>query len=69
MEKKRDKYFIIRNILNILFMIVAIVGVVIYLWKDEMIGTFVVMFGMLFKVMECCFRLPVFKGYRNKDNE
>lgn len=59
--KKRDKYFIIRNILNILFMIVAVVGVLIYIFGDETVGTIVVMFGMLFKVTECSFRMPLLK--------
>lgn len=59
-NKKRDRYFIVRNILNILFMLVAGIGVYIYLCQDEMKGTVVIIFGMLFKMAESCLRLPLF---------
>ena len=59
-NKKRDRYFIVRNILNILFMLVAGIGVYIYLCQEEMKGTVVIIFGMLFKMAESCLRLPLF---------
>lgn len=68
-NKKKDRYFIVRNILNILFMLIAGVGVYIYICQDEMKGTVVIIFGMLFKMAESCIRLPLFKPKRARDDE
>lgn len=70
-NKKRDRYFIVRNILNILFMLVAGIGVYIYICQDEMKGTVVIIFGMLFKMAESCLRLPLFapKKARTQDDD
>jgi len=52
-----DKYFKIRNILNIIFMIGAVVGVIVFCFKDQTMGTIVILTAMAFKIAECCFRL------------
>ena len=36
----------IRNVLNLIFMIMAVIGVIIYLTKDKMTGTYVILIAM-----------------------
>ena len=47
----------IRNILNIIFMIMAVVGVIWYLTKDKTIGTYIIFFSMCFKIAESSMRM------------
>jgi hypothetical protein len=47
----------IRNILNINFMIMAIVGVIWYLTKDKTVGTYIILFSMCFKIAESSMRM------------
>lgn len=56
-EKKRDRFFKIRNVLNIIFMLAAIVGVAIYLLVSHSTGIIIVIVGMAFKFVECSLRL------------
>lgn len=55
-ESLRKKYYIIRNILNTIFIIGAIVGVLLYYFYSQSIGTYVILGSMIFKMAECCFR-------------
>ncbi len=55
-EKKRDRFFVFRNILNILFMVGAIVGVVIYL-NDHSTGTAIILTAIVVKFTECVLRM------------
>lgn len=48
---------LIRNILNIIFMIVAVVGVIYYLTADKTIGTYIILFSMCFKIAESSLRM------------
>ena len=55
--RERDRFFTVRNILNILFMLTAIVGVIIYITNDDRTpGTIVVLVAMAFKIVECGLR-------------
>ncbi len=47
----------IRNILNIIFMIMAVVGVIWYLTKDRTTGTYIILFSMCFKIAESSMRM------------
>ena len=47
----------IRNILNIIFMITAIAGVIWYLTKDRTVGTYIILFSMCFKIAESSMRM------------
>ena len=47
----------IRNVLNLIFMIVAVVGVVIYLTDDKMKGTIIILIAMCFKMAEVSMRM------------
>lgn len=55
-ESLRKKYYIIRNILNTIFLIGAIVGMLLYFFYSEQVGTYVILGSMIFKMAECCFR-------------
>lgn len=56
-KKERDRFYSLRNILNIVFMIVAIIGVIIYCIKGyETIGTVVILIAMVIKMVECSLR-------------
>ena len=52
-----DQMLVFRNILNIIFMILAVVGVVVYIWGTERIGIYIVLTAMAFKITECCLRM------------
>lgn len=46
----------IRQVLNIIFMLGALAGVIIYFASDKFIGTIVILIGMAFKMMEYIIR-------------
>ena len=50
-----DRYIVLRNVLNIIFMVGAVVGVVFYQCGREA-GTVIILASMLFKIVECVFR-------------
>lgn len=47
----------IRNILNIIFMIGAVIGVVYYLTVDKTAGTLIILTAMCFKIVESSLRM------------
>ena len=47
----------IRNILNLIFMIVAIIGVIYYLKVDRITGTYIILISMCFKIAESSLRM------------
>ncbi len=51
-----ERFMFLRNILNIMFMLGALIGMVIYFKVDHQIGTIVILSSMLFKIVECVFR-------------
>ena len=52
----QDKFLKIRNILNIIFMIGAIAGVLIYFYADRPTGTIIILVAMVFKMIESILR-------------
>ena len=52
-----SRFFKIRNLLNLLFMLLAIVGVAVYALSSHTTGTFIVLVAMVFKFIECCLRI------------
>ena len=56
-QKERGKFFLLRNILNIIFIIGAIVGMLVYFFQNEGAGTVIVLGAMAFKMCECVIRL------------
>lgn len=56
-DNGNTKYLYIRNILNIIFMLGAIIGVIIYITTDfKDMATYIIIVSMIFKVAECCLR-------------
>ncbi|MGM9704946.1 MAG: hypothetical protein ACI3YB_03035 [Prevotella sp.] len=55
--KNEDRFFKIRNILNIIFMIVAVVGMLVYYTIDHTSGIVTILTSIVFKLAECCLRL------------
>ena len=50
----------IRNILNIIFMIGAVVGIILYLQKNEQthqLGLYIILISMCFKIAESSLRM------------
>jgi hypothetical protein len=47
----------IRNWLNMIFMVMAVVGVIVYLTKDRMTGTYIILIAMCFKIAESSLRM------------
>ncbi len=56
-NKQPDRFFKLRNILNIIFMIGAVVGVILYfISQTETLGILVIITAMFFKMAECSLR-------------
>ena len=56
-EERQRKMKMIRNVLNLIFMILAIVGMVYYFWKDRNVGTIIILVSMAFKMVESSMRM------------
>ncbi|MCD8203009.1 MAG: hypothetical protein LUD48_05150 [Prevotella sp.] len=55
-EEKPDRFLKLRNILNTVFIVGAIVGVLVFIYKGEQLGTIIILCSMMFKIVECVFR-------------
>ncbi len=56
LNKDADQFLMIRQVLNLIFMIGAIIGVIIFLTGNTQVGTIVILASMVFKIAECAFR-------------
>lgn len=52
----QDKFLKIRNVLNIIFMTGAIVGILLYFYTDRTVGTITILAAMVFKMIESILR-------------
>jgi len=55
-ERSNNRLFKIRNILNTIFLIGAVVGVAVYYFSNHAVGITIVLFAMVPKMVECCLR-------------
>lgn len=55
-QKERDRFFVVRQILNVLFMIGAIAGCIVYLKVNDRMGAVLIIIAMAFKMAECVLR-------------
>lgn len=55
-HSRSDRYLGLRNVLNLAFMVGALIGVLIYFLGNQHTGTIVILVSMLFKIVECVFR-------------
>ncbi len=56
-QRGDDNMLKFRNVLNIIFMVMAIIGVIIYFTEYRTIGTYVLLAAMAVKMVECCIRM------------
>ncbi len=56
-EKSRNGILVLRNVLNIIFMLVAIAGVITYMTVDKEIGMYIVLVSIPFKITESAIRM------------
>ena len=56
-EERQRKMKMIRNVLNIIFILMAIVGMAYYFWKDKSVGTIIILVAMAFKMVESSMRM------------
>lgn len=54
--KRRGQYPVLRNWLNAIFMVGALIGVVVFYWSDNTVGTIIILASMVFKIIECGLR-------------
>ena len=54
--KEKPKYLALRNTLNILFMIGAVAGCVLYWYDSEILGGIIILTAIAFKIAECIIR-------------
>lgn len=52
----KARFIKVRNVLNLIFMIGAIIGIIIYFLSNETIGIIVILAAMVFKLIECALR-------------
>lgn len=60
MHRRKDddgKQFKLRQILNIIFMVGAVIGVIVYFAGSHTIGTIIILAAMVFKMAESAIRL------------
>lgn len=54
----RDKMFKVRNILNIIFMILAVVGLILWTQTDlSVLSTAILIVAVVLKIVEVCIRM------------
>ncbi len=51
-EEKPKPLLRLRNVLNTIFILGAIVGVIVYLCGDQTVGTIIILAAMVFKIVE-----------------
>ena len=56
-EENKDRFLMLRQVLNIIFMLGAVVGVLLYFYQNKTMGTVVIVVAMVFKMIECVLRL------------
>ncbi|WP_104369064.1 hypothetical protein [Prevotella sp. MGM1] len=54
---QKNMILIIRNALNIIFMLTAIVGIIIYMSSDKETGMYIMLAAIPFKITESAIRL------------
>ncbi len=55
--KDKGKFFVLRNLLNTIFIIGAIIGMIVYFFFNSEKGMIIILGAMAFKMCECVIRL------------
>lgn len=56
-DAPKNNHLRLRNGLNIIFMLLAIVGGAIYYWSDQVVGAIIIMVAVVFKLVESAIRI------------
>lgn len=56
LEREKDPYMKLRQWLNIIFMVGAVVGMAVYFLVNNTTGTYIILASMIFKIVECVLR-------------
>ena len=56
-EEGEERFVMLRQVLNLLFMVGAVAGILVYIYHSHQWGTAVILTSMVFKFAECVFRL------------
>lgn len=54
---EKGRFFVLRNILNIIFIIGAIIGMVAYFFVNETVSELILVICVVIKICECVLRL------------
>lgn len=54
---QQDPNIVLRQWLNIIFMVGALTGVIIYIFGTQSTGIYVILGAMVFKIIECALRM------------
>lgn len=56
-QERKDRFLYVRQWLNIIFMLGAVIGVIVYFLADlTTTGTIIILVAMVFKIIECILR-------------
>lgn len=56
-NQREDRFAMLRQVLNLLFMVGAVAGLAVYFAKSTQVGTYIILFSMVLKIVECVLRL------------
>lgn len=56
-NQREDRFATLRQVLNLLFMIGAVAGLAVYFTSSTQTGTYIILFSMVLKIVECVLRL------------
>ncbi len=55
--EEQDRFATLRQLLNIIFMVGAIIGMLVYFKYSHSVGGGIILCSMMFKIIECVLRL------------
>ena len=56
-DTPKNNHLRLRNVLNVIFMLLAIVGGAVYYWSDQIVGAIIIMVAVVFKLVESAIRI------------
>lgn len=56
-HERKDNHLRLRNVLNIIFMLLAIIGAAVYYWSDHTTGAIILLVAVVFKIVESALRI------------
>lgn len=56
-HEQKDNHLRLRNVLNIIFMLLAIIGAAVYYWSDHTTGAIILLVAVVFKIVESALRI------------